>query len=170
MLLFCILVYGCNEIYRLIYSRFNKVFKRKYVTKVMAEYLPISGVVKVNPFYLNGDIGVLEGIAALGIATEYTLKRPADVEVVYDGNGQGTLLRYTSKNAKENAENVNGDENIQTELQAKGKNMRDVEEKMRSLIAFELARYFATAEMSPHAEEKVPMGKELSDLLRQTSK
>ncbi len=136
----------------------------------MAGYLSISGIVKVDPSRINVNAGVLEGITALGVPAQFLLKQPALVEVVPDGNGNGTFLRYSGQ-VKEYAGAKDGKEDNYAKLkkghlEARGDDLQDAEAMMRSIFAFELARYCAAKEMSPHAEKIAPMGRELSDLLK----
>ena len=125
----------------------------------MADYLSISGIVSINPSLLNGNAGVLEGIAALRIRTEFRLKKAVAVQMTYDENGNKVHLRYESKTR--NAYPLKG----MIAIEARGKNLKASEEEMRSQIALQLALYFAAEEYSPRPETVAPIGKELSDFL-----
>ena len=129
----------------------------------MAEYLAIVGNVRVNPALLNGNTAVLDNIVSLGIPTDYTLKQSVVVEIL-SNERSNAALRYEPKPQIQLTASSESPQDAQV-LEVKAKTLEDAEAAMRSEMAFQLARYFAAKEMSPHAGEVAPIGKELSDFL-----
>ena len=50
-------------------------------------------------------------------------------------------------------------------LTVKGSTLQDAEAAIKSAMALEIATYLTAREVSPHAGEVAPIGKELSDFL-----